>query len=288
MIDVHTHVVSSMAPGSKPGPSEESVLDQPLETVAERLRAEMKAAGVTQALAMGVRTAPPDDVLGINATLRLTTLVPGLHAVGFADPTRGLDTYHMKRVEGLLEAGRVKGLKAYLGYVPTGPLDEGYRPYYRLAAKYKLPILFHTGDTWSTTAKLKHAHPLLVDEVAVEHPETRFVMAHFGNPWVFDAAEVVYKNPNVWADLSGLVVGTKEGLAKTFGPDGHPLPRYARLHQRVQDAFEYAERPDRFLYGSDWPLVPMAVYRAIIAALVPLDAHAAVFRENAAALFGLG
>ena len=42
--------------------------------------------------------------------------------------------------------------------------------------------------------------PLLVDDVAVDNPDVKFVMAHFGNPWLIDAAEVIYKNDNVWAD----------------------------------------------------------------------------------------
>ena len=43
------------------------------------------------------------------------------------------------------------------------PDSAGYVPYYELAARYKLPFVFHTGDTYSTHAKLKFAHPLLVD-----------------------------------------------------------------------------------------------------------------------------
>jgi pantetheine-phosphate adenylyltransferase len=39
------------------------------------------------------------------------------------------------------------------------------------------------------------------------------VLAHVGNPWLTDAAEVVYKNVNVWADLSGLVVGDEASFA---------------------------------------------------------------------------
>ena len=84
--------------------------------------------------------------------------------------------------------GRVKAIKAYLGYLHHGPESPGYVPYYELAATYYLPFIFHTGDTYSTTAKVKFAHPLLVDEVAVDHRGVNFVMAHFGNPWVVDAA----------------------------------------------------------------------------------------------------
>ena len=40
----------------------------------------------------------------------------------------------------------------------------------------------------------------------MDYPNVKFVMAHVGNPWMMDAAEVVYKNVNVWADLSGLLL----------------------------------------------------------------------------------
>ena len=46
-----------------------------------------------------------------------------------------------------------------------------------------MPVFFHTGDTYSPEAKLKFAHPLGVDEVAVDHPDVKFVLCHLGNPW---------------------------------------------------------------------------------------------------------
>jgi predicted TIM-barrel fold metal-dependent hydrolase len=91
---------------------------------------------------------------------------------------------------------------SHLGYLQFGPEHPNYVPYYEIAARYHLPVIVQTGDNWSTKAKVKYAHPLRMDEVAVDHPEVRFVLAHFGNPWLIDAAEVVFKNPNVWADLS--------------------------------------------------------------------------------------
>lgn len=34
-----------------------------------------------------------------------------------------------------------------------------------------------------------------------------FGLAHFGNPWRLDAAEVMYKNEYVWADVCAILVG---------------------------------------------------------------------------------
>jgi hypothetical protein len=53
----------------------------------------------------------------------------------------------------------------------------------------------------------------------------------------------------------------------------------------VRSAFRYAERPNRFLYGSDWPLAPMPAYHALIASAIPEVYHALVFEGNARTLF---
>jgi uncharacterized protein len=279
MIDMHIHVVNPNLPGDK---DLDPLLDGPFDALAAAVRREMKGAGVTRALGMGRWDAPPDDPLGINGTLRLATLVPGLQAIGIADPTRR-GPAHFRRVEQALESGKVRALKAYLGYVHHGPDSPGYVPYYELAARYRLPFIFHTGDTYSTRAKLKYAHPLLVDEVAVDHPDVRFVLAHFGNPWLVDAAEVVYKNPNVWADLSGLAVGDEADFRDEAHRQG-----LADTVENVRRAMRYTDRPDRFLYGSDWPLVPMTTYRDFVRSIVPEGQWDLVFEKNAEALFGLG
>ena len=90
--------------------------------------------------------------------------------------------------------------------------------------------------------------------------DNALVDAHCGCPGFMDAAEVIYKNANVWADLSGIFVGDAAAFAA--------LARRGRLQrtvERLHEALEYADRPDRFLYGSDWPLAPMAAYRAFLA-----------------------
>jgi predicted TIM-barrel fold metal-dependent hydrolase len=278
MIDTHIHVVPPRLPGVGPL---SPLLDGRADALAAALRQQMNSAGVTQALAMGCWGAPDDDPLGVAATLALAAAVPGLHAVGVADPTRA-DAGHLRRVEAALARGRVRALKAYLGYLHFGPEHPDYRPYYELAERFNLPVVFHTGDTYSPRAKLRFARPLLVDEVAVDHPKVHFVLAHLGNPWLTEAAEVVYKNVNVWADLSGLAVGDERAFSAEV--------RRETLHESaaaLRAAFRYAERPNRFLYGSDWPLAPMAAYRTFVAGALPEIHHPQVFRDNARVLFRL-
>jgi predicted TIM-barrel fold metal-dependent hydrolase len=241
----------------------------------------MQQVGVDNVLAMGSWNTRAEDPLGVADTLAIGRLARGVHAVGVADPAR-TEPEHLRRVETILASGHVRALKAYLGYLHYGPDHPGYEPYYELAARFGIPVICHTGDTYSPRAKLRYAQPLAVDDVAVDHPKVRFVLAHLGNPWLLDAAEVVYKNVNVWADLSGLAVGNEAAFQA-------PDRREALLDAAaaVRQAFRYAERPNRFLYGSDWPLVPMAAYRDFVRTLIPEVYHQQVFADNARALFRL-
>lgn len=276
MIDVHIHAVPPNLPGTG---VLSPLLTRPPEQVAASIRREMQGAGVRTVLAMGAWNAGPDDPLGVNATLRIAEQAPGMKAIGAADPTR-TDGEHFRAVERVLERGTVAALKCYLGYLHYEPAHPNYRRYYELAAKYNLPVMFHTGDTYSPRAKLKFAHPLGVDEVAVDHPETRFVICHIGNPWTMEAAEVIYKNMNVWGDLSGLMVGSEETFASDDGREAA-----AELSHAIQRAIRFSERPNRFIYGTDWPLAPMTAYREFMLSAIPPDCRELVFEENARMLF---
>jgi uncharacterized protein len=289
MIDTHIHVVSTRLPGTKPMPKElEQLFGSPPDALARVLRKEMENAQIAFAFGMGAIDGPGEDALGVGDTLKLAALVPGLRAIGAVDPRRN-SRDHLQAVERQLdrERGKIVGLKAYLGYIHVGPEDPSYVPYYQLAEKYHLPMIFHTGDNWSTKAKVKYAHPLRIDEVAVDHPGVRFVIAHMGNPWLTDAAEVLFKNENVYADLSGLYVGNAASIEALLNAPALADAAPGFFIADLKKALAYAECPNRIIYGSDWPLAPMLQYRRLIEAIVPKEQHTAVFRTNAERLFGL-
>lgn len=290
IIDTHVHVTDPKHPGvPRLFAAEDIPLDGAPNALARLLAKQMKQSGTTVTMGMpGWSQIDEKDPLAIKKTREVAALLPDgltLYAIGAADPKRSSDKAHMKRVESELADGKVKALKCYLGYLPFGPEHESRRPYYDLANKYKIPVIFHTGDTFSRLAKLKFAHPLRVDEVAVDYPEAKFVVAHLGNPWIRDAAEVIYKNNqfgegNVWADLSALFVGVQaEGYE-----EGGILER---IRREVREAIAFTEKPNRFMFGSDWPLNSIAEYRDFIKQAVPPEHHEVVFHDNAADLYGL-
>jgi hypothetical protein len=185
----------------------------------------------------------------------------------------------LKFVEAFLKSKKGRCLKVYLGYVHQFANHPNYRKAYQLAQKYHVPVVFHTGDTYSKDGKLKYADPLTIDEVAVDFRKVNFVIAHVGNPWIQSAAEVAYKNPNVYIDGSALLIGD---LSKTPEPKVDEL-----LIKPISWTFTYLEDPSKLMYGTDWPLTDMASYLAAFKRAIPKEHWRAVFHDNAARVFQL-
>ncbi len=142
------------------------------------------------------------------------------------------------------QRGLVRGFKVWLGYRRVFATDPVFAPLYDYAEEHGLPVLFHTGDTASSTGSLVHAHPLTLDELANEREGLKIVVCHLGNPWVEDTAELLYKHENVFADISGLVVG-----------GGGYAEEYLRmLARRISEAVYYAGGADKLVFGTDYPV----------------------------------
>jgi uncharacterized protein len=160
----------------------------------------------------------------------------------------GKAPFDLAATEERLRKREVIGLKLYPGYEYYYPTDKVCRPIYELAMEYDVPVMIHTGDTHNVKAKVKYAHPLHTDEIAVDYPDLRLVLCHLGNPWFRDTAEIIYKNPNVFADISGLVLGD---IAERFEE---------WIREQVTEIIGFAGDPDKLLYGTDWPIVNMGPY----------------------------
>ncbi|MFA6540410.1 MAG: amidohydrolase family protein [Bacteroidota bacterium] len=171
---------------------------------------------------------------------------------------------------------KVVGLKLYPGYEPFYPSDERLNPVYRLAAETGIPVMIHCGDTYTPKGKLKFSHPLNVDEVAVEHPDVNFLICHLGNPWVRDTMEVVYKNANVYTDISGLVLGNFSDRFEKY------------MSKQLQEMLIYGAEPDKCLYGTDWPISSMESYIDFMESLnIPEKDKEKMFYQNAITLYKL-
>jgi uncharacterized protein len=184
---------------------------------------------------------------------------------------------NIKELENTLKRPDCAGIKIYAGYYHYFVADSIYDPVYSLALKYDIPVVIHTGDTYSDRGLLKYSHPLTVDELSVKYPGLKIVICHFGNPWLMDTAEIIYKNKNVYADLSGLQVGDKELFGRFCSQELYL--------NTFRTALIFADRYDKIIYGSDWPLAPMKVYIDFIKMMIPEEHYGKVFYNNALNVF---
>jgi len=168
----------------------------------------------------------------------------------------------------------VRGFKFHPSLQGFAPDDRLAYPLYDVIQELGVPALFHTGQTGIGAGvrggggiRLRHSNPMLVDDVAVDFPDLRIILAHPSFPWQDEALAVATHKPHVYIDLSGW-------SPKYFPPQ---LVRYA--NSLLQD---------KVLFGSDYPVITPDRWLADFAALDIKEAvRPKILKENAARLLGL-
>ena len=128
------------------------------------------------------------------------------------------------------------GFKVHPSYQEVYPNDrELMYPLYEVCLEFDAPVLFHTGSTRLYPAPIKYSQPLHLDEVAIDFPDVKVIMAHWGWPWVEEALAIVWRNENIYVDLSG------------------HLPQH--LPPVVWHYMQLPDLRDRFFFGSDYPFL---------------------------------
>ena len=211
---------------------------------------------------------PNDDVLEA-ARANPDVLIPFVSV----DPTRG----EAARTEArrLIATGRVRGFKLHAPLQQFWPNDREIYPFYELVSEASVPIVFHTGHSGIGTGvrggggvRLKYGNPMPIDDVAVDFPDLRIILAHPSFPWQDEAISIALHKPNVFIDLSGW-------SPKYFPPN---LVQYANTLLR-----------DKVMFGSDYPLITPERWLKDFSALpIRDDVRPQILKGNAARLLGLG
>lgn len=188
---------------------------------------------------VGLVNYPAPEVMG-------TDLKTMLHAARYAEhaPDRmlwyaGVHPRHTTDpagdVDALIEMG-MRMLKVHPNHqaLPANAYADGLdaqAAIYRRCEERGIPVLIHTGTSVFPRARCKYGNPLEIDDVAIDFPDLRIVLAHGGRPfWMREAFFVLRRHANVWLDLSGI---PPRSLLEWF-------PKLAELERKL-------------LWGSDWP-----------------------------------
>lgn len=108
---------------------------------------------------------------------------------------------------------------------------NGLQQIYQFCEDEGVPVMIHTGTSIFPDARNLYADPLPCDDVAVDFPRLKLVVAHGGRPlWMNTAHFLVRRHANLWLDISSI-------------PPQSLLEYFPKLHQISE----------RTLFGSDWP-----------------------------------
>jgi predicted TIM-barrel fold metal-dependent hydrolase len=187
------------------------------------------------------------------------------------DPTRGAAA--VEEAKRLVTAGGIRGLKLHPPLQQFFPNDRIAYPLYEVFAEAKLPVLFHTGHSGIGAGmpggggvRLKYGNPMPIDDVAVDFPELKIILAHPSFPWQEEAISVCLHKPTVYIDLSGW-------SPKYFPPI---LIQYANTLLK-----------HKMLFGSDYPLITPDRWMADFAKIdIRPEVRPLILKENAVQFFG--
>lgn len=172
-----------------------------------------------------------------------------------------------KLLRGMFDLG-IKGFKLLPSYHHYYINDNKMYPFYAKAEELGVPILFHIGSSTYWPTKLKYCDPVLLDEVAVDFPNLKIIMAHGGRGFWYDACFFLAQlHKNVYLEISGL---PPQSLLKYF-------PNLER-------------NADKIIFGSDWPSIPSEIGRNIeIIRSLPINKEGVekVLRLNALKILAL-
>jgi predicted TIM-barrel fold metal-dependent hydrolase len=102
---------------------------------------------------------------------------------------------------------------------------------YRAAEANGVPVMFHTGTSIFAGARNRYGDPIYIDDVAVDFPKLKILLAHGGRPlWMNTSFFLLRRHPNVFLDISGI---PPQALLKYF-------PRLDEIAGKT-------------LFGTDWP-----------------------------------
>jgi predicted TIM-barrel fold metal-dependent hydrolase len=173
----------------------------------------------------------------------------------------------------LLDRLRLDAIKIHPPHQDLAP--DGYRTgacpelrtVYEFCHERGVPVMFHTGTSVFPGARSRLGDPLALDDVAVDFPGLKIIMAHAGRPlWTAEAFFLLRRHQNVWADISGI-------------PPKKLLEAIPRLE----------EVSHRLLFGTDWPSPGVRSLRQnlddFLALPVSEDAKRRITRDNALELF---
>ena len=279
-IDIHVHVEMSEAGGdSLPDDLREAAVrhfrgESARPTAVElaeyyRERRMMAVIFTVDSESFTGQTRVPNEEIAAVARANADVLIP----FASIDPHKG--RRGVDEARRLIADHGVRGFKFHPNVQAFFPNDRMAYPLYEVIQEAGLPALFHSGQSGIGTGlpggggiRLKYSNPMCVDDVAVDFPALKIVLAHPSFPWQDEAIAVAVHKPQVYIDLSG------------WSPKYFPAQLVHHANTLLRD---------RVLFGTDYPFITPDRWLADFEKLdIKPEVRPLILKQNAMRLLGLG
>ena len=189
------------------------------------------------------------------------------------DPWKG--KMGVREARRLMQDYGIRGFKFHPTFQGFYANDRMAYPLYEAIEENGGIALFHTGQTGVGSGmrggngmRLKFSNPMYMDDVAVDFPDLKLILAHPSFPWQEEALAVAQHKPNVYIDLSG--------WSPKYFPEILVRCGNSILKKKV-------------LFGSDWPMItPERWLNDFEKIAIKDEIRPDIIKNNAANLLGLG
>jgi len=198
----------------------------------------------------------------------------GRRLIGFSsvDPNSGTEA--LTDLRDSHDALGLIGLKLNPAMQAFDPAGSDALEIYKVAEQLEMPILIHTGLTFSNRFSIRYNQPSIYDDIARKHPKLKLCLAHMGWPWVWDAVAITIRNPNVYLDTAGTFAGT-------------PIETMRQIISSISARVFENTLGDRLIFGSDYPRIEMnKMFNAVSSLPLRREVLDAILRENALGFLG--
>lgn len=243
----------------------------PPEKRVSNLKEIMKKSGISKSI---ILTDIEDNSLSNEDVLNLIKDEKDILQVGTIKITNYKNN-DIKKLRQLLLDKKIIGIKLYPGYEEFYPNDKRCDKIYDLCEEFNIPVIFHSGEILGAGKGIKYSRPEHIDDVAVNRPNLKIIIAHLGNPWINDTMVILNRNKNVYSDISGLVPKSFDPFWKKYYSD------------QIIRLLKWCNGENKLIFGTDWPFWDNNMYYTVTKEYVDFVNNLNISKEDKDKIFYL-
>lgn len=153
----------------------------------------------------------------------------------------------INELEEMAERGLIAGIKIYTCYQDIDVNSDIFRKVLKIAKKYSLPMMFHTGLSYASMRKYNTPTiagmytAKMLEKTIFDNFDVTFILSHMSKPFFEEIISVCSRHFNVYTDMSGLIDSKFDEVE---------IPSSIEAIKKFVDTCG----PKKLLFGTDFPV----------------------------------